>query len=166
MRASKVVLVSPCVRVPSPYYVDWVLKRKDMQKIWPVSPTDQIPWFGSQKGCPKVEQLYGPRFAQAQAIDGKLLTLRVLSPLRTQIGCACSMWDKFASGRRSEWSGPKAPWERCSMSRKRRSRRVDSSASQRASLCRILNGWPTRSINLTCVTNAAVLHEHAFCLLL
>ena len=48
---------------------------------------------GHRRGCPGVEQLYGPRFAQAQAIDGKLLTLRVLSPLRTQIGCACSMWD-------------------------------------------------------------------------
>ena len=105
----KVVLVSPCVRVPSPYYVDWVLKRKDEQKRWPVSPTDQIPWFGSQKGCPKVEQLYGLTFVQTQAIDGKLLTstLRVLSPLRTQIGCACSQCGMrsrlvSASGRGSE----------------------------------------------------------------
>lgn len=108
----KVVPVSPCVRVPAPYHVDWALKRKDVQRDMPVSPpTDQIPWFGPQKGCPKVEQLYGPRFAQAQAIDGKPLTLRVLSPLRTQIGCACSMWDELrlasANGRRSEWSGPR-----------------------------------------------------------
>ncbi|KHE88824.1 hypothetical protein GE21DRAFT_1269649 [Neurospora crassa] len=106
-------------------------------------------------------------FAQAQVIYGKLLLHHAACTVTTANPDWLRLLDverEWTEERRERVKG--APWERCSMSRKRRSRRVDSFASQRASLCRNFNGWPTRSINLACVTNAAVLHEHACCQLL
>lgn len=163
----KVVLVSLCVRVPSPYYVDWVLKIKDMEKGYGLCrPTDQIPWFGSQKGCPEVEQLYGLRFAPGPGNRREAAytacTVTTANPDWLRL---CSMWDESrlasASGRRSEGSGsdamgtvlhvPQAPFSQSGQ---------HLPANEPAFAAFSMDGSP-RSINLLCVTNAAVLHEHA-----
>ncbi|KAL0466931.1 hypothetical protein QR685DRAFT_574993 [Neurospora intermedia] len=110
----------------------------------------------SSRADEEVKEGKSRAFAQAQAIYGKLLLHHAACTVTT----ANPDWLRLLDVER-EWTEERmervkgAPWERCSMSRKRRSRRP--------AFRRILNGWPTRSINLACNPNAAVLYEHACC---